>query len=152
MERLCHEIGGPAECRVIAAELHNLRDALLVTNRLTWASGNRTIWTAPAIYAAQPDGLPAVNCRGVEALRLLWDLANMPDNLLAARQRVQNGQLVSEQVRSTPATPQQAGGLVTFSIHKSSDIEVAQRNYVHANGGTALLKAASSMVHTLLSA
>jgi hypothetical protein len=45
----------------------------------------------PNIYAVGPDEKVADGCRAVEALRVVWDIANQVENLRSARERVQKG-------------------------------------------------------------
>jgi len=129
-------IHAPEESRVAAAEIHNLRDSFFTTGRLLWDRGNRNIWLVPSIYAARPDGKLAVGCRAIEAIRVLWDLANMPDNLKTARDRVQKGLLASEELAQAERRPEPSsrnqvvsgGGVIT------NPVETAARDYIHSNG------------------
>lgn len=70
------------------AEIHNLRDEYYATARLLWGRGSQAIWTMPNIYAVWPDENVADGWRAVEALRVVWDLANQFENLRSARGRV----------------------------------------------------------------
>lgn len=81
----------PDNSHVTAAEIHNLRDALFAMASMFWKIGNRNFWAVPSIFATQSVGTLAPACRVVESLRILWDIANMPDNLRAARERTLKG-------------------------------------------------------------
>jgi hypothetical protein len=147
-------LGAPEDQKVTPAELHNLRDAFLATARLSWNSGYRNIWAVPSIYATLPDGRLAPGCRVVESIRVLWDLANMPDNLKAARDRVSKGVLTSDLYRKPPQSPGvsaiQATAL-TFSVRSPYPIELAQRKYIQLNGNKAFSRAVMAMLTKTLS-
>jgi hypothetical protein len=139
-------------CRVTAAEIHNLRDSLFTSARLLWSRGSRNIWAAPGIYATQADGSMATGCRAVESARILWDLANMPDNLASARIRVSQGVLASElfsraQENSLTTTHK---SYITFGPGTRNPVEVAEREYVVNKGKKSFSKAIQTMLNQVL--
>ncbi len=144
-------VQAPYVCRVSSAEIHNLRDSFLTIARLTWARNNRNIWNVPSIYATQMDGSLASACRAVEAMRILWDLANMPENLRSARDRVQKGILVSEQIRQQQQDPTSSSAdLIRFKVWNENPIESAAKLYVSEHGITAFSGVVDTMLNSLL--
>ena len=140
-------IHAPDEACATPAEIHNLRDAFFSLSRLSWTGGSRDIWSVPSIYATQSDGQLASGLRAIESLRLLWDLANMPDNHMAARDRVAHGVLVSEQLKEHHARPAITGGVVMMQASVSSNpLEDAARQYVKSNGMSAYSKLVMEMI------
>lgn len=94
------EIGAPDETVVNAAEIHSMRDASYATGQVMWARGaNQTIWTMPNIYATDSNGKIADGCRGVEALRVLYDLDRLFDNLRSARERLRKRIVASDEIK-----------------------------------------------------
>ncbi len=145
-------IQAPEQCRVSPTEVHNLRDAFLAVAKLNWNRGIHNIWNVPAIYAFQPDGSLAAGCRAVECARLFWDLANMPDNLIAARVRVDREILVSDQLRRAREQPVSGIGhsYVTAGPATPNPVEVAEGLYVARNGMKALGHALAAMIDQAL--
>jgi hypothetical protein len=143
-------VQAPDEAKVTPAEVNNLRDAFLAVNRLSWDSGSRNIWSVPSIYATQPDGRLASGCRAVESIRILWDLANMPDNLKAARNRVNKGVLVSDQLRERQTKPRASGAAHLEARVFNNPVEVAARQYIKDNGVAAYSKAVVEMLNRTL--
>jgi hypothetical protein len=147
-------IGAPEDQKVTPAELHNLRDTFLTTARLGWNSGSRNFWLVPSIYATLPDGRLAPGCRAVESIRTLWDLANMPENLKAARDQVSKGVLTSDLYRKPPQSPAPSTtrvALVTGGVRGPYSIELAQRRYIQLNGSKAFGHAVMAMLTKTLS-
>lgn len=131
----------PDESYVTPAEVHNLRDGVYAVSRLDWDRGSRNIWSVPSVYATQPDGKLAPGCRAVESIRIFWDLANMPENLGAARNRVNKGVLVSDQLRELQARPVASGEVVRVESRViSNPLEIATRQYLKENGTAAYSK------------
>jgi hypothetical protein len=145
-------IQAPQECHVTDAEVHNLRDAFLSTARLFWERGDRNIWSVPAIYATRADGGIDVGCRAIEAIRIFWDLANIPDNLASARVRVNQGVLISEQIRQAQERPSTTAhrSYVSGGPATRNPVEVAAREYVARNGMKAFGTALSAMLDQAL--
>jgi hypothetical protein len=140
--------------KVTAAEIHNLRDAFLTTSRIAWKRWSRNIWAVPSIYNALPGGELAPGCRAVESIRVLWDLANTPGNVKAARERVREGVLMSDLYRKeleAPAPSGTRGGMVMGHVRSAYPIETAQREYVRLKGERAFRRAVMDMVRTTLS-
>lgn len=145
--RYVETIQAPEDQKVIPVEVHNLRDEFLATSRYFWNSGSRNIWNVPSIYATLPDGGIAPGCRAIESIRLLWDLANMPDNLKGARERVSKGQLVSDLIPKSPQAP------VSLVVHghvetraTSRPIKIAEENYIKLQGEKAFSHAVMAML------
>ena len=102
----------------------------------------------PSIYAVGPDEKVAGGCHALEAIRILWSLANQPDNLLGARQLVKNGMLLSDRVKhpTNRLVPgQQSIGRVAV-VSLSNPIEIAERQYARDHGSAAL----NDALHRLL--
>lgn len=94
------EIGAPEEAIVNSGEIHSMRDAAYASSQSLWTRGiNQTIWTMPNIYATAPSGKIADGCRAVEALRVIYDLDRMFDNLRSARDRLRKGIVLSDEIR-----------------------------------------------------
>ncbi len=144
-------VHAPDGSYVTPAEVHNLRDAFYAVSRLSWDRGSRNIWSVPSVYATQPDGKLASGCRAVESIRIFWDLANMPDNLKAARNRVNEGVLISDQLRERQTRPIASGGVVRLEARViSNPLEVAARQYIKDNGVAAYSKVVIDMLNLTL--
>jgi hypothetical protein len=140
----------PDEANVTPAEVNNLRDGFLAVGRLDWDRGSRNIWSVPSIYATKPDGSLASGCRAVESIRILWDLANMPDNLKGARDRVTKGVLVSDQLREQQTRPMSSGAAHIEAHVFNNPVDVAARQYIMENGVAAYRKAVEEMLNRTL--
>jgi hypothetical protein len=145
-------IQAPRECQVTDAEVHNLRDAFLTTARLSWERGSRNIWSVPAIYATRADGGIAAGCRAIEAIRVFWDLANMPDNLASTRVRVTQGVLTSDLFRKALEHPSTMShrGHVSIGPATLNPVEIAEREYIAKNGVKTFGKALDTMLDQAL--
>jgi hypothetical protein len=141
-------VRAPEDHKVTPAEVHNLRDAFLTTARAHWNRGFRNIWAVPSIYAVQPDGVLAPSCRAIESIRVLWDLANMPDNLKAARDRVNKGRLASDLFRQPQGRPpaSSVGRCYLEARAFSNPVKVSERQYIKLNGTTAFNNAVITML------
>jgi hypothetical protein len=147
-------IHAPETSQVTAAEIHNMRDALWVTARIMWSRGGRNFWAVPSIFATQPDGSLGSACRVVESLRILWDLANMPDNLRGARERMSNNMLMSDLYkRAQQKPPSSSAGRAYLSVGVSSNpVETAATQYIRDHGVVAFSNSVETMLNTLLPA
>jgi hypothetical protein len=146
-------IGVPETSRVNAAEIHNLRDGLFTSARIFWGLDRRNIWAVPSIYAMHPDGSLAPGCRAMESVRILWDLANMPDNLQEARERVQQGLLISDQFRrelDQPSTVSMNSGRVVARVTRNP-VAIATSEFIDTNGAKAFGNTVATMLNNLLS-
>ena len=144
-------IHAPDDSRVSVAEIHNLRDAQFVTARVLWKRGGRNIWAVPSIVAALPDGTLVPACRVVESLRILWDLADIPDNLRSARERVSQGVLVSDlykQAQQKSASSLGNRAYLSARVH-SNPVEGAARQYIREHGMAAFSNTVETMLNTL---
>src|SRR6202023_2824598 len=82
-------IGAPQEALVTALEIHSLRDGTYAVSQRLWTHWqNQTVWAMPNIFAVDATGKIAESCRAVEALRIIYDLDMMFDNLRSARKRM----------------------------------------------------------------
>jgi len=145
------EIGAPEEALVNVAEIHNLRDVFYVEAQLLWSRGSQNIWTMPDIYAVNPDGNLADGCRTIEAIRVIWDLANMFDNLRGARERVRKGITVSDLMRKPKEAPPSERGQAMIMVHVSDNpVEAAEMRYVREHGASGLNRAIEDLVFDLL--
>ena len=134
------EIEAPEEMLVTAAEIHNMRDGEFTLAQFIWAQG-QTIWAVPNIYAVGSDGKVSPDgCRAVEALRVIYDLHALFQNLRAARERLQKGILASDEVakRFTEANPRPKGtGVVTVRTEVVDPVRIAEYAYVTEHGSRA---------------
>ena len=142
----------PDESQASAAEIHNLRDALFSTARVMWNHNYLNFWSLPSIFATQPNGTLAPGCRVVESLRILWDLANMPDNLQGARERVAKGTLASDLFKHAQQKPPSAsvGGGYLIARVKTNPVEAAENQYIRENGMPAFANTVATMLNSLL--
>ena len=146
-------IHAPEESRVSIAEMHNLRDGLFFSARVSWNRGLLNFWNLPSIFATQPNGKLASGCRVVESLRILWDLADMPDNLQAARERVAKGILTSDifkQAHQGPPSSSVVGGGYLIARVKNNPVENAENQYIREHGMIAFTTTVETMLNSLL--
>lgn len=132
------EIAAPDETLVTAAEVHNMRDAEHTVSLLLWARDQQTIWTMPNIYAVGEDGTVSDGCRAIEAIRVIYDLDHF-QNLRSARDRVQRGVLVSEQVknRTAESTPQTKRRVLVAAHPDDNPVRSAENRYFQEHGSLA---------------
>jgi hypothetical protein len=91
------EIDAPVEALTTVAEVHNLRDGLNYTGQTMWERQlNQSLWTMPNVAAIDADGRIAGGCRALEALKIIYNMHELFQNLLSARERVQKGVLASD--------------------------------------------------------
>jgi len=133
------ELDAPEETLVTVAELHNLRDATYTTNKLMWKKERfpQSLWTMPDVHAVDADGKVANGCRAVESLKILHDMSYFFQNVQRARERVQEGVLVSDMARQRKGpTPQRQveRGHLTVSAN-ANPVRQAEYQYVQAHGG-----------------
>ena len=133
------EIDAPEESLVTLAEIHNLRDAMVVTDQRIWERAQlQSIWTAPGIHALKADGSMAEGCRAIEALKILHALFRYPEMVQGARQRVKEGVLASERLKSTQESKQQqapkAVGVLRATQGYSNPVLSAQVQYLRDHG------------------
>ena len=146
-------IGAPDALRATAAEVHNLRDAFLTVARLSKHRPYRNFWTVASIYSTQADGSLAPACRPVEAIRILWDFANHPDNLQGARERVRRGLLASEEFREAlkkPAAAWKGAGRVEVRAWPVDPVRLATQRYIADHGESAWRSLVVTMLGNLL--
>jgi hypothetical protein len=146
------EIGASQETRVSVAEIHNLRDGYYAMARVLWSRGSQNVWTMPNIYAVGPDEKVADGCRAVEALRVVWDLANIFDNLRGARERVPKGVMVSDQFKQTleaPASGQMRSEARIYTTVLDNPVRVAEMRYIREHGAAGLNHAIEGLIYDL---
>jgi len=133
--RYVDEIGAPRDALVTAAEIHSMRDADYTAMRFFWTRVNQ-MWTMPNIYALGPDGKVANGCRALEAVLVVWRMANYYEEIGAARNRVKLGIVESDMFRKQEKTPVtgRVQTEVRFSIRSENPIESAERRYVREHG------------------
>jgi hypothetical protein len=92
------EIGAPDETIVIAAEIHHLRDATYASAQMVWPE-YQSIWTIPNVYAVGSNGKVANGCRAFDALRVLFEMHNLFENLRRSRENLAKGIVLSDQLK-----------------------------------------------------
>lgn len=131
------EIGASEEAIVTVAEIHNMHDAFFVHGQSLWLRGaGGNAWTMPNIYAVGADGKVAEGCRAVEALRILYDLDRIFDNLRSARERVRKGIVLSDVMQKSLAN-RNANQKTTARLEVRADtnpMRPAEQNYVSEHG------------------
>jgi hypothetical protein len=132
------EMDAPAETLVNVAEVHNLRDAMFTMSHSMWErKGMQQLWTIPSIYSVGADGKTASGCRAIEALKILHDMSFSFQNIQSARERVQKGVLVSDQInhqeQNSAPRPPTAKASITASI-KVNPIVAGESRYIQAHG------------------
>jgi len=129
------EIGAPEETLVNAAEIHSVRDASYANACLMWPKW-QSIWTMPNIYPVRSDGKVADACRAVDALRLIFEMHNLFENVGLARERLEKGIVFSDQVNR--AQEERTGRQKTRSKvelrHSSNPILSAEFRYIAERG------------------
>jgi hypothetical protein len=145
------EIGAPEEALVNVAEIHNLRDAFYVEAQLLWNRGSQNVWTMPDIYAVNANGNLADGCRTIEAVRVVWDLANLFDNLRGARENVRKGIAASDLMRKPREEPTSERAQARVMVFVSDNlVRVAEMRYVREHGASGLNRAIEDLVFDLL--
>lgn len=148
--RYMDQIDAPSETCVTAAVIHNMRDADYATARVFWERGIQDIWNVPNIFAVGPNGKVANNgSTAIEAARIVYEIANQPENVRAARYRVQKGIVVSDWLKRSPAPGRTHGG-VTLRVEPPSLVELAERKYAQNRGSAALGRAMIELIDNLL--
>jgi hypothetical protein len=146
------EIGASQETRVSVAEIHNLRDGYYAMARVLWSRGSQSVWTMPNMYAVGPDEKVADGCRAVEALRVVWDLANIFDNLRGARDRVPKGVMVSDMVKQqleAPASGQTRSEARLVAGKVDNPVRIAEMRYIREHGAIGLSHAIEGLIYDL---
>jgi hypothetical protein len=131
------EIGASDDAIITAAEIHSMRDAAYATSQLLWRRGtNQSIWTMPNIYAVGSDGKVADGCRVVEALRVLYELDHLFDNLRSARARLRNGILLSDAIKKLQDNPNPSQKTTSRLVARpdTNSIRAAENKYRQAHG------------------
>jgi len=114
-----------------------MRDATYAIGQVMWTQGtNQTIWTMPNIYAIGPDGKVADGCRAIEALRVIYDLNMLFENLRSARQRMRKGIVASDEIgkRLENANPNQKTTARFEGRVDNNPLRPAEYGYVREHG------------------
>jgi hypothetical protein len=130
------QIGAPDEALVNAAEIHNMRDASYASGQYLWKRGSQTVWTMSNIYALGANGKVADGCRALEALRVLYQLENLFENVRGARERLQKG-IVASDVLSKADTTSRSGSRATGWLQVRADgnpVRPAEQRYIRERG------------------
>ena len=126
------EIDAPEEALVTVAEVHNMRDAMYVVEQRMWKRDfGPSIWTAPDIHAVDADGRVADGSRALEALKILHDLYFQFQNLRSARERVQQGVLISDRLKAEDTGPREGAqqGVLVSGRQKTEDTKLAAKPF-----------------------
>jgi len=131
------EIGAPKEAIITVAEIHSLRDAMFATGQMMWSRGiGQTAWTMPNIFAVGGDGKVAEGCRAVEAIRVIYDLDRMFDNLRSARERLRKGVVLSDVIKKSlenTNAPQKTTARLATHVD-NNPLRAAEYKYVREHG------------------
>src|SRR5260370_7957416 len=65
---------------------------------------NRSVWTMPNIVAVGSNGKVANGCRALEAIRVIYSMSLLFENVRGARKRVQEGIVLSDELEKRPST------------------------------------------------
>jgi hypothetical protein len=143
----------PDDCRITSAEVYYLRDGFWAGARAMWDRSPGNFWAVPSIYATRPDGGLAAGSRAIEAIRVLWDLANQPDNLKGARDRVAKGELFSDVLRQEQRRPPATSAMGSYVVARAyvNPVWAAQRQYIQENGMRAFRNSVVMMLERTLS-
>ena len=137
------EIGASEEAVVTAAEIHSMRDATFATAQVMWLRGtNQTAWTMPNIFAVGVDGKVAEGSRAVEAIRVIYDLDRVFDNLRSARERLRKGIVASDAIKKSlenTSTNQKTTARLVVRID-TNPLRPAEYKYVHEHGADHLIQ------------
>jgi hypothetical protein len=146
------KIGAPQETMLNAAEIHYLRDAQYVSARLAWVGYEQDIWTIPGIFALGPDGRVANGSRALEAIRLVWLMANNTDDFQGIHAQVQKGVLLSDRFPhpEKPPAPGHEQRSVLVSRFVSYPVQQAAFCYMHDHGARALDHAIEGLLQDLI--
>lgn len=132
------EIGAPDETLITQAEIHNLRDAQFASSQRVWDRDiNRNIWTMPNVVAVGGDGKVANGCRALEAIRLIYVMDNLFENVRGARKRVREGIVVSnEMAKRADASPHTSRGTAMLIVAPAdaNPIRPAEQRYIRERG------------------
>ena len=137
------EIGASEEAVVTVAEIHGIRDAAFAVGQVMWTRGtNQSAWTMPNYFAVGEDGKVAEGCRAVEALRVIYDLDGMFDNLGSARERLRKGVVASDAIKKSlenTSTTQKTTARLVVRID-TNPLRPAEYKYVHEHGADHLIQ------------
>jgi hypothetical protein len=134
------EIDAPPEALATVAEVHNLRDSLHYSDQRLWKGLSQSLWTMPNVEGVEADGGVSDGCRAVEALKVIYHMHELFPNLLRARERVQQGILVSEVAAPRQAEAAAPQGRIVAHIEVRTDqnpVRLAALRYQQAHGESA---------------
>ena len=92
------QIAAPDEANVRADEIHDLRDAGYASSQISWPE-YQSVWNIPNVYAVSSEGKVANGSRALEALRVIFEIHNLFDNVRLARERLAKGIVLSDQLK-----------------------------------------------------
>jgi hypothetical protein len=151
--RYVREIGAPDEAIVTVAEIHNLRDAQYASGQMSWARDiNRSIWTMPNIVAVGNNGKVANGCRALEAIRVLYSMRLIFENVRRARKQVEEGVVFSDELAkraSSQSASVQHRARLTATLDKNP-IYPAEQGYLRERGSAALDRLLTTLFSQLL--
>jgi hypothetical protein len=127
-------IGASDEATVTAVEIHSMRDGIYTFSKQMWTRHNRTVWTMPNIFAVGPNGKIADGCRAIEALRIIYDLDRVFDNLRSARARLRSGVTLSDEIKEHQKNTNQKGGSRLEGRADSSPLRPAEYRFIRRYG------------------
>jgi hypothetical protein len=152
--RYVREIGTPDEAIVTVAEIHNLRDAQYATSQMLWERDiNRSVWTMPNLVAVGSNGKVANGCRALEAIRVIYSMDLIFENVRGARKRVQEGVVFSDELAkraSTQSTPSQSHATLTATFD-TNPLRPAEQRYLRERGSVALNRLLTTLFSELFS-
>ncbi len=147
------KIGAPQETTLNAAEIHYLRDAQYVSAHVAWVGYEKDIWTIPGVFALGPDGKVANGSRTLEAIRLVWLLANNTDDFQGIHAQVQKGVLLSDRFPHPEKPLAPSHEQRSFAEVRSvppNPVQQAAFRYMHDHGARALNHAIEGLLKDLL--
>ncbi len=134
------EINAPEEALATVAEVHNMRDGMYFFEERLWKGQSQSLWTMPNVQAVDATGKLASGCRAVEALKILYHMHELFQNLLSARERVQKGILISEVAEQRQEQNTASMGRTTSvlrAVASQNPVRLAAARYLQENGEAA---------------
>lgn len=104
---------------------------------MLWRRNRVSFLAIPSIYATESADTLAPGCRAIESFRLLWSLANQPESIRDARERVKASLLLSDEFRTTLSQASSTGrgqGYVTAHVLPPNPMDIAARTYIQNHG------------------
>ena len=111
-----------------------MRDGIYTVSRRMWRQHNQTVWTMPDIFSVDPNGEIADGCRAVEALRIIYDLDRVFDNLRSARARLRNEVILSDEIKEVQEDKNQKATVRLEGRTDTSPLRPAEYSYIRRYG------------------